>query len=519
MNNKVNADAQLSRMKALMSYGINESKQPEYSSVEYHKVAADGKLYGIIREGAKYYIKVAKNAKAEVVAENFDYIGGFRNRKDNVFESFASAQRYFGEKMIGLNESVDNAQKRVIAEAWNLDEKKEVIAEGTRKMQAEIARQRQIMMNAQNINEGKKQCCDMPGCDCAKEEKAEEIKKSPTAPFVNIPSENTDNEKSNIKGGKKKPVKESSETPLSSRKNPDFMDMSKGTKIGNSAPFGVSVEDTKDAVADDKGGESEKPEVDTPVNEGESMHNTDNQNTPKVGTGKKGDTAPFDKKVTVTESLDDIDDELDDDVDGDELDSDFDVEDVDDEDMAFDEDEVDDDDEDFENADFDGEDEFATEVGNGDVAARIDSLEAKLDSILDAINNMKYDDDEELYDDDSKDGMADDEDDFDNEDDFSDDEEEEVFESKSYRNMKKVNEENRLDVFGKHPAYQKKVMTLPSNEHPEKEGNYDMNDDSVKSTAPYGTQKGKTAPFDQSVEAVENAITEAVMKILKKKLG
>ena len=62
-------------------------------------------------------------------------------------------------------------------------------------------------------------------------------------------------------------------------------------------------------------------------------------------------------------------------------------------------------------------------------------------------------------------------------------------------------------------------MTLPSNEHPEKEGNYDMNDDSVKSTAPYGTQKGKTAPFDQSVEAVENTITEAVMKILKKKLG
>ena len=526
MNNKVNADAQLSRMKALMSYGINESKQPEYSSVEYHKVAADGKLYGIIREGAKYYIKVAKDAKAKIVAENFDYIGGFRNRKDNVFESFASAQRYFGEKMIALNENADNAQKRVIAEAWNLDEKKEVIAEGTRKMQAEIARQRQIMMNAQNINEGKKQCCDMPGCECAKEEKAEEIKKCPSAPFVNVPAENTDNEKGNIKGGKKKPVKESSEIPLSSRKNPDYMDMSKGTKIGNSAPFGVSVEDTKDAVADDKGGESEKPEVETPVNEGESMHDADNQNTPKVGTSEKGDTAPFDRKVTVTESLDDLDDELEDDVDGDELDTDFDVEDVDDEDMAFDEDEVDG--EDLEDADFDGEDELdgpvdgdeiTDEVGCDDVAARIDSLEAKLDSILAVINNMKYDDDEALYDDDSKDGMEDG-DDFDDEDDFSteDDEEEEVVESKSYRKMKKVNEENRLDVFGKHPAYQKKVMTLPSNEHPEKEGYYDMNDDSVKSTAPYGTQKGKTAPFDNNVEAVENAITEAVMKILKKKL-
>ena len=74
MNNKVNNDAQLQRMKALMNYGINESKQPAYSSVEYSKVAADGKLYGIVREGTNYFIKVAKNAKGGLVTENFDYI-------------------------------------------------------------------------------------------------------------------------------------------------------------------------------------------------------------------------------------------------------------------------------------------------------------------------------------------------------------------------------------------------------------------------------------------------------------
>ena len=38
--------------------------------------AADGKLYGIVREGTKYYIKVAKDAKKGLVAENFDYIFG-----------------------------------------------------------------------------------------------------------------------------------------------------------------------------------------------------------------------------------------------------------------------------------------------------------------------------------------------------------------------------------------------------------------------------------------------------------
>ena len=266
--NKVTADEQLQRMKSLMTYGINESKQPVYSSVEYNKVAADGKLYGIVREGAKYFIKVAKNAKGGLVSENFDYIGGFRNRKSNEFDSFASAQRYFGEKLMSINENVDNVQKRVIAEAWNLDGKKEMIEEQTKKVQNEIARQRQIMENAVRIAEGKKQVCDMPGCPKAEEMAAEEIKKNPSAPFVTVPSGKVNsNETDNIKGGKKKPVKESAETPLTSRENPEFMDKTHGTKIGSSAPFTNAVEKTDDAVADEDGGEA--------VNEGASMHDAD----------------------------------------------------------------------------------------------------------------------------------------------------------------------------------------------------------------------------------------------------
>ena len=63
IDKKVNAEEQVQRMKNLMNYGLTESKQPAYSSVEYSKEAADGKLYGIVREGANYYIKVAKNPK------------------------------------------------------------------------------------------------------------------------------------------------------------------------------------------------------------------------------------------------------------------------------------------------------------------------------------------------------------------------------------------------------------------------------------------------------------------------
>ena len=76
-------EEQLGRMKALMNYGLQtESKQAPYSSVEFTKAASDNKTYGIIREGAKFYIKVA-DTKPNLVKEDFNYIGGVRNRKDH----------------------------------------------------------------------------------------------------------------------------------------------------------------------------------------------------------------------------------------------------------------------------------------------------------------------------------------------------------------------------------------------------------------------------------------------------
>jgi len=512
IDKKANADEQLKRMKDLMNYGINESKKPEYSSVEYSKVAADGKLYGIVREGTHYYIKVAKDSKGQLIAENFDYIGGFRNRKDNQFDGFAAAQRYFCEKLQCINESVDNVKERVIAEAWDLDAKKEVIEEGTKKMKAEIDRQRQIMRNTQNINEGKK-CCDMKGgCGKVEEMECEEVKgKNPAAPYEIITPEAKEGDKQNMKDEFKpvkgenadKKLKEATEVPLVSREDPDYMDKSHGTEIGNNAPFVNGIEDKPEgAVADAEGGEAEKtPELKN-VNEGASMHDSNNQNTPAVGVGEKGDAAPFDDKAEITEDIDDLDDQIED-----EEDVDTDVlgdEDIDDTEVV-DDTEVEDD---------GAEDEFEVEIDDeegDDTTARLDALESKLDQILNALNDMKYED-EPLYDDDEEEGEED-EDEFD----FEDEDEYEVVESKSYKAYKKrMNEEND---FGKHPAFQKRVMTTPPANMPEREGQYDMNDESAEEDKPYATQKGSNAPFDLTPAQIENAITESVMKILKKKLG
>jgi len=78
---------------------------------------------------------------------------------------------------------------------------------------------------------------------------------------------------------------------------------------------------------------------------------------------------------------------------------------------------------------------------------------------------------------------------------------------------------NKLDDFGKHPAYQKVVMDLPPKDLKEFPGNYDMNDDSVKNDTPYGEKIGSGAPFEIDPEAIDNAIAEAFNRLKKKSNG
>jgi hypothetical protein len=74
---------------------------------------------------------------------------------------------------------------------------------------------------------------------------------------------------------------------------------------------------------------------------------------------------------------------------------------------------------------------------------------------------------------------------------------------------------NKLDDFGKHPAYQKKVMELPPKDMKEFPDYYDMNDDSVKNDTPYGEKIGDGAPFDIDPQAIDNAISEAFNRLKK----
>ena len=70
-----------------------------------------------------------------------------------------------------------------------------------------------------------------------------------------------------------------------------------------------------------------------------------------------------------------------------------------------------------------------------------------------------------------------------------------------------------LHDFGKHPAYQKQVMTLPPNKEIDRWGR-DWNDDSTKGDEPYGRKIGDSAPY---TEKVVDMITDAVMARFTKK--
>ena len=544
MNNKPNVNETLDRMKALMGYGLQtESKKTPYSSVENKKLGADGKVYGIVREGLNYFIKVAPN-KANLVKEDFNYIGGFRNRKDYQYHSFADCQKNFDMKMMSLKEAAN--RNDIDTSSWNLDKKEEVVIEATEKMKNEILRERQIMKNAVLINEKKAVCCDAPGCpkDNIKSEK----------PSTGNAEDAVDHEKAELPKEMTESVVNEEEVLGWNRGNDDYMDKSHGTEIGDSAPFddaeARNIDDGDKQV--NKTGEMKNGTVE----EGASMHDADNQNTPTPGVGEIGDNQPFDgeKGKQIDEAIDDFGgDDL-----GAEGGEDLGGEEPMGDDLGGEGEPIDADAEGEELGDEIADDEMDNEVYEDDTESRLDAMEELLSQIAAKLGVSEAPVDDAAYGDDDIFGDEEGEEDFGAEgDDFGGEEEEpiedelnmemqpqfesrqrrdgvQIFETKAFRNAmrkQRVNEEgmtpfkdagrvpsgnmNKLDDFGKHPAYQKKVMELPPKDMKEFPGYYDMNDDSVKNDTPYGEKIGDGAPFEIDPQSIDNAIAEAINRLKK----
>lgn len=139
-----NFDSSIERMKQLMVHGDQDAKLRANvnETVEYKVNGPNGKVYGIVKERQKYYIKES------IDGVTFEYIGGSANKSENQYIGYNSAYRNLELKIRSINESLNNGK---VFEVLPADTKSEYIIEATQDMRNEIDRQKQIMMGAAKI--------------------------------------------------------------------------------------------------------------------------------------------------------------------------------------------------------------------------------------------------------------------------------------------------------------------------------------------------------------------------------
>ncbi len=77
-------------------------------------------------------------------------------------------------------------------------------------------------------------------------------------------------------------------------------------------------------------------------------------------------------------------------------------------------------------------------------------------------------------------------------------------------------EVTRLNVFGKHPGYRKKPMSVPANVEVAPNDARDWNDDSAKGEEPFGRQIGSSAPYNEKVvNILTDMVSNAIRDILR----
>ena len=383
-------DEQLARMRGLMTYGISETSKSK--SVNESLEGPDGKIYAIIREGAKFYIKSAPKG-SNLVTESFDYIGGFMNKRNNEYSSYNQASKNLELKLRSLNESY-GIKKTV--EILNPNKKEELVVEMTDSMKQSLARYRQIMNNAANImNESS--TISMNNTGNPEAPKTTSFSAKIGEPFNNTATAILDKD---LKQAANDPEKQSG--PFGENEKTE------GYKDAQYVP--------KDSVANQKPSGGKVVRVNENSDFEETIEECDEWGScglpSKEGVGEVGDDDPFTEPVGVTLDEDaesfvgfaDEDNEMDEseedeDLDLDDIDLDLDSDDEEFEDNDIDD--IDSEDEYLEDNDIDGidsededDDEIEFEVEE-DEEDEIESLRTEVEELRDMVNSLLNDNEDE----------------------------------------------------------------------------------------------------------------------------
>ena len=449
---KYNNITELDRMKSLINYGkVEENTQSGaiIPRVEYSQKAADGKTYGIIRECNKFYIKVAPKKDTEVLAEDFDYIGGINNRRENEYATYAKASKQFDLKMMSINEA--HAVK-VPVEQFKEQEESDWQINETKEMRSELNRFMQITNNVQSILSEDKQGFTMNHDTVPEAPASHPSDKKVNSPFTDTAVANGDKDFTKTatdpakQGAPFDKDGEATNADMQSDKKPTGKTDATYTEKAQYVPDNT-VADKKPSggkvVRVTEGKRTLKLTEEQVLAWNKSKEYMDMSHGTEIGSTAPYEEAPFNEKVN--EDVVDVND-----VAGMEMDN---------EDVPF------------------------PEVADGGSYLQFEK------DYNDFENNDGFDDNYDLSDIDAENAAnADMDDEFMFDDDFN--------ESK---NHKQQTNEIELHVFGEHPAYQKVPMTTPPATEVAPNGARDWNDDSVKSEKPFGSQIGSSAPFDEKV--------------------
>lgn len=95
----------LDRVRGMMNINESVSNKPQDKLFVLTKIGADNKVYGIVKESGKFFIKVSKTRKALTESVNhseFDYMGGMAHRGRYMTESYADATKLLSNLLFNL---------------------------------------------------------------------------------------------------------------------------------------------------------------------------------------------------------------------------------------------------------------------------------------------------------------------------------------------------------------------------------------------------------------------------------
>lgn len=461
----VNFDEQLSRMHYLMGYKmpVVESK----SGVEHSVVAADGKRYGIIKEGTKFYVKVSDAAK-ENIAESYEYINGVLAKKENEHKSYNSASKALELKLMSLNEAYNGNVK---ASLFDSKSNEKMFANLTEEARKELNRMHQIFESANTIGKNNTGNPEAP--------KTASFSEKIGKPFDITAKAELD-----------KDFKKTANNPES-----------------QSEPFDAEVKVTDADMGSDK------------MPSGEKNNCEEYEDAKYVPDGSVANQKPTGGKVVKVNEATDFEGE-------DVIAEDDEIVGIEDENEGGENILSDDELDSMFNDDEEMDDEYvldADELGFNDSEEsdpRFAGMDVSDDEFMDSIDGEVYDDEDETeFALESKaslkrivEGVCDAM--------MKQRTKKIVKESFNDKLVRIIKEEmTNLNLWGQHPGYNKIPMTLPDNKEViVNKGDKDWNHDSAKGSESFGKKIGNSAPFtDEVVKKITDVVLANVKTILKKK--